>query len=252
MAVYGLIFIFLSSRNAVFSPYFHYQMIVLPILIFMVPYGIKQVIENNRFGLDKPMLMPTLLGTLLISAILSGVMIGTLTPEKISSPRFTYTLSPRQRRLVRKVEKFVSLMEKDASVLASYSVAPFAAVRESAYVLDFYRPKEPTDYILLDRKTTTKKHLEKLDRQIKAGVYKRLVGRGRLNLYKHVRNKPFVPEAKHEKGANEQRVKRTAPLRRKTPPRFPPKASTGSLNRYDDIFSVNTLQESQCTYNYKK
>ena len=196
MAVYGLIFIFLSSRRPVFSPYFHYQMVILPILIFLIPYGIKRIIGNNRFGFEKSTFMSAINGTLLISAILSGIMVGTLSPKKI--PRqFTYTLSSRQQKLFETVEKYVSLMDKDASVLASYSVAPFVAVRRSAYVLDFYRPKKPTDYILLDRKKTNKKHLEKLDRQIEAGVYKALVGRRRLILYKHVGNRPFLSDVKH-------------------------------------------------------
>ncbi|MCP4599787.1 MAG: DUF2079 domain-containing protein [Proteobacteria bacterium] len=188
MLLYGVIFLLLSSKAAVFNYKYHYQMVAFPVLIALVPFGLKRILETEWFGLHRKQMMIALLGTLFVASLLNGIMFGALA-EKKSLYFLVNELSPKQQRVIKKVKDFVGMIEPEASVTASYNLGPFVASRMEVYSMNHYRPKTPTDYLFLDRKRTSDSALKKYDKQIKKGIFKKVAGYGSIVLYKHIPKK---------------------------------------------------------------
>ena len=184
LLLYSVIFILLSSRRAVFSNNYHYQIVALPFLVALVPFGLKRLLESPKLTAVRIPVLPSLLTVLVVSVTLSGVLNGALMNVE-SHRRYVHTLTSRQQRFYKKMEAFLGLISPEASVTASYSIAPFAAIRTHIYSMNHFHPKTPTDYLFLDRGNTSQKNfMAKFDKQVEEGYYKQYKRYGRLELYK--------------------------------------------------------------------
>ena len=218
MLLYGAIFLLMASRKPVFNAAFHYQMVAFPILIFLLPFGIKRIVEDGVFGVRRPS-MTAVLGVLTVAAVLSSLTFGHIT-QNSSKARYSYAMTKRQAKIYEEVERMLAKIEPDASVTASYNLSPFVAVRTKVYTMNHYRPRTPVDYLFLDRSGTRKNQLSKFDEQINDGIYKRVDGYRNIVLYKSTGKKN---EHKSEKRPPSKKTRRDAHRRSSIPHSVPPR-----------------------------
>jgi uncharacterized membrane protein len=183
MLLYSVIFLLLASKPAVFGARFHYQIIAFPILIGLVPFGIGQLMDRGWLALKPRQLMAALLATLLVSTAAHGVMFGAVTKTKTRNI-YSYRLKPSEKKRFDKVLEFSKMMEPEASVMASYDLAPYSASRMLVYSMNHYRPKEPTDYLFLYKAKMRREYIQRFEGQIKDGIYKEVASYQKVFLYK--------------------------------------------------------------------
>lgn len=152
-AAFGLFYILLATREAVFSTHFQYSVVLFPVLIATTPIGLRCLRDGDlakRMGLAKSQLVTVLLASVLASSLLMSWKFGGVMPNasfRGGWARIPRTLSAAQ---VENYQKFRALIEQiplDASVIATSRVAPHVSNR--AEVWD-YRHTGPTEYLLLD------------------------------------------------------------------------------------------------------
>lgn len=196
MLLYGVAFLLTATKPQVHNIGFHYQMVAFPILVALVPFGIKRLSELRCFNVGRQTI-PALTAVLLVSALLSGISYGALREK--ANRRVNHSLSLGEMETYREVQTLVSMIEEEASVTVSYNLSPFVATRMRVYTMIHYRPKEPTDYLFLDRKKTTKELLAEFDEQIRSGVYQKIAKYKSIVLYKHDRKKNRSAEQQRPK-----------------------------------------------------
>ena len=183
MLLYSVVFLLLASKPAVFSNRFHYQIVAFPVLVGLFPFGIKRVLDWRCFSLPRNQFFAGLMGAILVAGVLHSVMFGIVVKEKTSSSTYAFSLNHIQKERFQEVMKMVAMIEPEASVTASYDVAPYVSNRMEIYSMNHYRPTKPTDYLFLDRMRTKREMVKEFDEQISDGIYKEIARYRQIVLY---------------------------------------------------------------------
>ncbi|AKT37125.1 DUF2079 domain-containing protein [Chondromyces crocatus] len=180
MLAYGLLFCFLASRTAVFSPAFQYSSVIMPIAFALVPMALRQI-EDSRapaaLGLDARRLSRAWLGAALMASLLLSWKFGGLVPNEAfrgGFGRVARSLTDAQRETHTWLREQVDSLPNGASVGVTNRTGPHASNRKDVY---FY-PGQGTvyDWLLIDEGEFKEADRTKHSTRVQRGDY-RLVSR---------------------------------------------------------------------------
>jgi len=173
LLLYGMLFIFLASRTAVYSTHFQYTASLLPFAFAVAPVAIRRASEHGAtiaLGLDGRRLKIALTVGLLVASGAVSWKFGGLVPNDVFKGGFyrvARTLTDKQRETHAWIRAMVAQIPPGASVGVSNKLGPHASGRRHAY---FYGQKR-TEYVFVDEKEL------KADR---SKSHKKAVSEGRL------------------------------------------------------------------------
>lgn len=173
LMLYGMLFIFLASRTAVYSTHFQYTASLLPFAFAVAPIAIRRAAEHGAtiaLGIDGRRLKIGLLVALVVTSGAVSWKFGGLVPNdafKGGFYRVARTLTDKQRETHAWVREMVDQIPPGASVGVSNKLGPHASGRRHAY---FYGQKR-TEYVFVDEKEL------KADR---SKSHKKAIAEGRL------------------------------------------------------------------------
>jgi uncharacterized membrane protein len=183
MLLYGLIFILLASRSAVYSTHFQYSAVLLPVAIALAPLGLRRLQGGRR---KDRTLTPAIMGCVVVASLLVSWKHGAILENSSFRSGFRAvhrTLSEPTRERYDSFVELVSRIEPDASVSATDRVGAHISNRAEAYRLD---QSIDTDYLLIDSSDLRGRNKKNLQRREKAGKVELLKRAGPWSLYRTV------------------------------------------------------------------
>jgi uncharacterized membrane protein len=183
MLLYGLIFVLLASRTAVFSPHFQYSAILLPVVIALGPVGLRRLRESRPNGAA---LTAAAMACVLVASSLTSWKHGAFVDNAAfrgGFKRIVRTLNESQSQQYAQVRELLSHIEPDASVSATDLTGAHISNRMEAYSVGQDRD---SDYFLIDSRDLRGGTKEVFKRR-QAGGTLELVGRAHTwQLYRTV------------------------------------------------------------------
>ena len=181
MLLYGLIFILLASRSAVYSPHFQYSAVLFPVALALALVGLRYLRDKRP---NPTAFTFAMVGCVLIASSLTSWKQGAIVDNKVfrgGFKRIVRTLTDAEIERYAKVKELISVIEPDASVSASNMAGAHVSNRAKAYHLE---QRIDTDYVLIDSRDVK----AKARRAFQARKNKlELVGRVEpWRLYRHV------------------------------------------------------------------
>ena len=183
MLLYGLIFILLASRSAVYSTHFQYSAVLLPVAIALAPVGLRRLRDARRGDTG---LTAAVMGCVLVASLLVSWKHGAILENSSFRSGFRAvhrTLSESTQESYDSFVELVSRIEPDASVSVTDRVGAHVSNRAEAYRLD---QNIDTDYVLTDSSDLRGRNKASLERREKAGKVELLERAGRWRLYRAV------------------------------------------------------------------
>lgn len=186
MLLYGLAFILLASRTAVFSPHFQYSAILLPVVIALGPVGLRRLRQNRP---NDRSLTAAAVGCLLVASCLTSWKHGAIVDNATFRGGFKHivrSLSPLQAQQYADARELLRQIEPDASVSATDLAGAHISNRMEAYSVGQDRD---SDYFLIDSRDLRGSTKDVFKRR-QAGGALELVGRANTwQLYRTVPTK---------------------------------------------------------------
>lgn len=180
---FGLVYILLATRNAVYSIHFQYSVVLFPVFFALAPIGLRRLRNSElpkQLGLRRAQLVAVVLvGVVTSSLLMSWKFGGILSNDSFRGgwrkpPR---ALSAQQGERYEELERFLEQIPPDASVTVLARLGPHVSNRAAAYR---YRHARPSEYLVFDVRdlksgvrTDFKKRFEKGELQVveKRGTY---------------------------------------------------------------------------------
>jgi len=157
MLVYGLLFILLASRPAVFSTHFQYTSVLLPLALVLVPDAMLRVRDgvHRLFDVDGARLVRAMaVGMVFASLLISwkhGAVVDNAT-FKGGFSRISRDLDERRTKRYEWLQETIRMIPPDASVGVSNTMGPHVSSRAEVY---FYG-KAKTEYVFVDERELKK------------------------------------------------------------------------------------------------
>lgn len=175
MLIYGLLFCFLASRTAVFSPAFQYSSVILPIAFALVPQTLRRVEDGAApaaLGLHGGRLSRALLGAAFVASLLVSWKFGAIVHNEAFRGGFgkiTRTLSDEQKAIYAWVSEQVDRIPLSDSVGVTNKLGPHASNRKEVW---FYPGAgKTTDWLLIDEGEIKGKDIERHNQRVQRGEY---------------------------------------------------------------------------------
>ena len=186
---FGLFYILLASRSAVFSIHFQYSVVLFPILFALAPIGLRRLTEGKlpeRLGLTSAQLGTVLLAAVLVSSVLMSWKFGGAVPNSSFRGGFVKITHSLSEADLKRYDEFLALIapiEPDASVTVFGRAGPHVSNRAEAFR---YKHKRPSDYVLVDT-AKLKGHVRKYhEERVAAGELELLGKAGPFQLFRVV------------------------------------------------------------------
>jgi uncharacterized membrane protein len=150
---FGLFYLLLASRGAVFSIHFQYSVVLFPVLFVLTPIALRRLRDSDlaeRIGLARAQLVTVLLACVLASSLLMSWKFGGAVPNtsfRGGWARIPHALTLEQEKRYQEFRKFIEQIPADASVTATSRIAPHVSNRAQIWS---YRDKKETEYLMLD------------------------------------------------------------------------------------------------------
>lgn len=150
---FGLFYILLATRDAVFSTHFQYSVVLFPVLIALTPIGLRGLREGDvprRLGLARRQLVAVLLAGVLISSLLMSWKFGGAvenTSFRGGWSRIPHTLTPAQEERYVRFRELIDQVPPDASVTVTNTIGPHMSNRAEVWN---YSDKKPSEYLVID------------------------------------------------------------------------------------------------------
>lgn len=184
MLLYGVVFLALATRTAVYSTHFQYSMLLLPFLVALTPAALERLREGrgaSLLALDGRQLQGALLGCTLVLSALSAWKFGAVVENTSFRGGFTSMvreLSAEQREQYDRLRALLAMIPPEASVTVTNRLGPHVSGRAHVYQ---YRQKRRTQYLLV--------HDHDLEGQLKGWHDRRVQRREIIELghYKQIR-----------------------------------------------------------------
>jgi uncharacterized membrane protein len=183
MLLYGLIFILLASRSAVYSTHFQYSAVLLPVAIALAPLGLRRLQEGRRKDRS---LTPAIMGCVLVASLLVSWKHGAVLENSSFRGGFRPIVRTWTEPLQERYDSFlelVSQIELDASVSVTDRVGAHVTNRAEVHRLD---QNIDTDYLLVDTSDLRGRNKASLERREEAGKVELVERTGRWRLYRGV------------------------------------------------------------------
>jgi uncharacterized membrane protein len=183
MLLYGLIFIFLASRTAVFSSHFQYSAVLLPVAIALAPVGLRRLQEARPKDTS---LTTTVMGCVLVATLLVSWKHGAIVENSSFRGGFTTVKRTLSEAMQDRYDSFVELIGPigpDASVSVTNRLGPHVSNRAKVYEL---HQNIDTDYLLIDSLDLKGRAKASLERREDAGKVELLESEGSWRLYRAV------------------------------------------------------------------
>ncbi len=181
MLLYGLVFIFLASRTAVFSPHFQYSAVLLPIAIALAPLGLRLLREVRSF--DRSFTVAAM-GCVLVASLLVSWKFGGIAESdsfRGGYSRVHRTLTDAMQAQYEGFLELTSEIEPEASVSVTDRVGAHVANR--AVVYRFAQEKK-TDYYLIDSRDLRGGNRTRLKKLQESGSIRIVGSQGNVSLYR--------------------------------------------------------------------
>lgn len=147
MLLYGLIFILLASRSAVYSPHFQYSAVLFPVALALGPLGLHNLRDKRT---NPGAFSFAMMGCVLIASSLTSWKQGAIVDNAVFRGGFrpiVRTLTEAQTVRYAKMQDLLSVIHPDASVSASNAAGAHVSSRADAYHI---KQRIDTDYVLVD------------------------------------------------------------------------------------------------------
>jgi uncharacterized membrane protein len=183
MLLYGLIFILLASRTAVYSAHFQYSAVLLPVAIALAPLGLRRLQEGRRQDAG---LTAAVMGCVLVASLLVSWKHGAIVENSSFRGGFrtiTRTMSEVTQERYDSFVELIGRIEPDASVAVTDRPGPHVSNRAEVYQLN---QNIGADYLLIDSRDLRVDTRASLQKREAAGEVELLDSRGTWKLYRAV------------------------------------------------------------------
>ncbi len=183
MLLYGLVFILLASRAAVYSSHFQYSAVLLPVAIALAPLGLRRLREARPKDAS---LTLAVMGCVLVASLLVSWKHGAIVENSSLRGGFTTVQRSLSKAMQDRYDSFVELIDRidpDASVSVTNRLGPHVSNRAEVYELD---QNIDTDYLLIDSRDLRGRNKSSLAKRESAGKVELLEREGSWRLYRAV------------------------------------------------------------------
>ncbi len=194
MLLYGLLFCLLASNPIVYSPYFQYSSLILPIAFALVPLALRRIETGGtaaRFRLDGGRLSRSLLLGAFVASLLASWKLGGIVENRAFRwGLMSRSLTEGERETYRWIRENVAGIPAQASVGATEMVGPHVSCREKAYI---YPDRTDADYLFVHEGDLEASELDGLERSVRDGTFGLVSRREKMAFYR--RSGPGPPPA---------------------------------------------------------
>ena len=183
MLLYGLIFILLASKPAVFSSHFQYSAIFMPVAFALAPFGLRRLQQARSKDTG---LTAAIMGCVLVASLLVSWKHGAIVENSSFRGGFrpvTRSLTETKRERYDSFVEFIGQIEPEASVSVTDGLGPHVSNRAEVYQLD---QDIDSDYLLIESRDLRGRNKASLKRREDAGKVELLERKDSWRLYRAV------------------------------------------------------------------
>jgi len=191
MLAYGLLFCFLATRTAVFSPAFQYSSVILPIAFALTPMALRQLEDDRQaaqLGLNGRKLSRAWLAVALVASLLCSWKFGGVFDNQAfrgGFGRVARGLGPKERETYAWVRENADKIPLNESVGTTNKLGCHVSNRKEVYFYPYAAPN--TDWVFIDESELKGGDLERHNRNIQGGKLQEISRHGKMVLFKRKR-----------------------------------------------------------------
>lgn len=150
---FGLFYLLLASKGAVFSIHFQYSVVLFPVLFALAALGLRNLRNGSvprLLGLRRAQLVTVLLTAIVTSSLMMSWKFGGIAANasfRGGWQKIPHALTEKQEERYAKLQRFLAQIPEDASLTAIGRMGPHVSNREKVYK---YRHQRPSKYLLFD------------------------------------------------------------------------------------------------------
>jgi uncharacterized membrane protein len=188
MLFYGLLFCFLATRTAVFSPHFQYSSVILPIAFALTPMALRQIEDAgvpSKLGLNAPRLSRGLLGAALVASLLCSWKFGGLIANQTFRGGFSgvaRSLGPKEAETYAWVRAQADSIPLNESVGTTNRLGCHVSNRKEVFFYPYAAPN--VDWVFIDEAELRGGDLDRHNKNVKEGKILEVSRYGKLALFK--------------------------------------------------------------------
>ncbi len=181
--LYGLLFILLASKSAVYSPHFQYSAVLLPVAIALAPLGLRRLAASRP---KHKSLTAVFMGCVLIASLLVSWKFGAIVENNSFRGGYRTVVRALTEDTRQRYDAFVELIsriEPDASVSVTDRIGAHVSNRAHVYYLDH---NVDTDYYLVEAHDLRGRNKSVFDKRKAAGTLELVQRERHWSLYRSV------------------------------------------------------------------
>lgn len=186
---FGLFYLLLASKGAVFSAHFQYSVVLFPVLFALSALGLRNLRNGplpGWLGFRRAQLASVLLTALVISSLLMSWKFGGIAPNAAFRggwQKIPRSLTEKQKDRYAELRDFLEQIPEDASVTAIGRMGPHVSNREKVYK---YRHGRPSEYLLFDTRDMRGRARTSFRKRLADGELSLVDRKGTFELYEIV------------------------------------------------------------------
>ncbi len=187
MMLYGAIFWFLASEEALFSVHFYYASVLWPVAFAFAPNGLQRVSQSkimSLWGVEEHRLKKAILATCVVASALVSWKFGAIVENQSfrgATGPIVRTLSPTEEETYAWLTSAIAQVPVEASLGVSARVGAHATNRPS---VSFYLQGPVQDYVLIDEKELRANKRPRHDALMADGTLVEVTRHGTLVLFR--------------------------------------------------------------------
>ena len=195
---FGLFYILLATKTAVYSIHFQYSVVLFPVLFALAPLGLRRLRNSElpkHLGLRRAQFVTVVLVGVLASSLLMSWKFGGISSNDAfrggwrKPPR---ALSAKQVERYEELEGFLEQIPPDASVTVVGRLGPHVSNRAAAYK---YRHRKESEYLLFDARDLKGGSRGDFSKRFEKGELQVVDKRSTYELYRRVEGEGSTPPA---------------------------------------------------------
>ncbi|MEO7326952.1 MAG: DUF2079 domain-containing protein, partial [Minicystis sp.] len=193
MLAYGLLFCFLASRSAVFTPSFQYSNLILCVAFAITPAAVARLEEGSfaaLHGLDGKRLARAAVAAMLVASLLVSWKFGGFVDNQAfrgGFGRVARQLSQHDKDTYAWVEEQVAKVPMTVSVGVTNKMGPHISNRKDVI---FYPESRLPEYVFIDESELKGGDLDKHNKNVKEGKIVQIARRDKMALFRQPPKQP--------------------------------------------------------------